>query len=161
MMVIFMTMRARDNMITQGIKRWLQSLFAWWPWRHSSEDDYARTSGTLNKGATQETLFFTTGDGPHAQPAQPGITSVAVEPIEEDAMLESGRLMSEEHSSSALNPIVEDSGTIPAPIIEENIKPVQERNVQDIPAPTPQQRLEFLRYLVERGIVNEGHTKNS
>lgn len=24
------------------------------------------------------------------------------------------------------------------------------------PAPTPQQRLEFLRYLVQRGLVNEG-----
>ncbi|GAC1402579.1 MAG: hypothetical protein NVS4B12_15960 [Ktedonobacteraceae bacterium] len=147
-------------MITQGIKRWLQSLFAWWPWRNSSGDDYAQTPGTLNKGATQETLFFTTVDGPYEQPAQPGITSVAVEPIEEDVILESGRPLSEERSFSALKPVVEDSGTSPASILEESIKPVQERNVQDIPAPTPQQRLEFLRYLVECGIVNEGHTKN-
>ena len=158
-LVISMTMRARDNMITQGIKRWLQSLFAWWPWRRSSEDDYAQTHGTVNKGAMQETLFFTTVDGPYAQPAQPGITSVAVEPIEDDAFTESNRATPEERSFPLSKPIVEDSGSIPAPIVEEKIKTVQESSpvVQEVPVPTPQQRLEFLRYLVERGIVNEGH----
>ncbi len=159
MTVVPMTMRARDNMITQGIKRWLQSLFAWWPWRHASEDDYAQTPGTLNKGTTPEALFFTTVDGPYAQPAQPGITSVAVEPIEEDTVLESGRPTPEERSFSALKPGTEDSS--PLPISEEKTKPVQGSGTvaQETPAPTPQQRLEFMRYLVERGIVNEGHTK--
>ncbi len=158
MTVVSMTTRARDNMITQGIKRWLQSLFAWWPWKSVSEDDYAQTPGTLNKGTSQETLFFTTVDGPYAQPAQPGITSVAVEPIEEDVVTESGRPTADERSFSALKPIVDDSGSLPAPIIEEKIQAVQQPDaaVQDIPAPTPQQRLEFLRYLVERGLINEG-----
>ena len=158
MTVVSMTMRARDNMITQGIKRWLQSLFAWWPWKSVSEDDYAQTPGTLNKGTSQETLFFTTVDGPYAQPAQPGITSVAVEPIEEDVVPESGRPMAEERSFPILKPTIEDSGSLPAPIIEEKKKAVQEPSVtpQAMPDPTPQQRLEFLRYLVERGIVNEG-----
>ena len=158
MMVVPMTMRARDNMITQGIKRWLQSLFAWWPWKSVSEDDYAQTPGTLNKGTSQETLFFTTVDGPYAQPAQPGITSVAVEPIEEDVIPESGRPTAEERSFSMLKPTTEDSGSLPAPIIEEKRKTVHEPGaaIEDTPVPTPQQRLEFLRYLVERGLVNEG-----
>ncbi len=151
-------------MITQGIKRWLQSLFAWWPWGHSLEADYAQTAGTLNKGTTQETLFLTTVDGPYAQPTQPGTTSVAVEPIEEDTVTESGRPVSEDPSFSSMKPIpiVEDGGTIPVPILEEKKKTVRENNIdaQEMPKPTPQQRLEFLRYLVERGIVNEGHTKN-
>ena len=157
-MVIPMTMRARDNMITQGIKRWLQSLFAWWPWKSVSEDDYAQTPGTLNKGTSQEPLFFTTVDGPYAQPAQPGITSVAVEPIEEDVVPESGRPTAEERSFSVSKPTTEDSGSLPAPIIEEKRKTVHEPSavIEDTPVPTPQQRLEFLRYLVERGIVNEG-----
>lgn len=158
MMVVPMTMRARDNMITQGIKRWLQSLFAWWPWRRSLEADYARTPGALNKGTMQETLFFTTVDGPYAQPAQPGITSVAVEPIEEDVVPESGRPTAEERSFPLLKPVAEDSGSILVPSVEEKIHPVHEHGaaVQGTPDPTPQQRLEFLRYLVERGIVNEG-----
>ncbi len=156
MTVIPMTMRARDNMITQGIKRWLQSLFAWWPWKSVPEDDYAQTPGTPNKGTSQETLFFTTVDGPYAQPAQPGITSVAVEPIEEDVATESGRPTVDERS--LLKPSIEDSGSLPAPIIEEKRKTVHEPDaaVEDTQAPTPQQRLEFLRYLVERGLVNEG-----
>ncbi len=145
-------------MITQGIKRWLQNLFAWWPWKSVSEDDYAQTPETPNKGTSQETLFFTTVDGPYAQPAQPGITSVAVEPIEEDVVPESGRPMAEERSFPMLKPTTEDSGSLPAPIIEEKRKAVHEPDagIEDIPAPTPQQRLEFLRYLVERGLVNEG-----
>ena len=146
-------------MITQGIKRWLQSLFAWWPWKSVSQDAYAQTAGTLNKGTAQETLFFTTVDGPYAQPAQPGITSVAVEPTEEDVVTESGRPTVEERSFSTLKPIAEDSGSIPAPIIEEKKKTsAQETDATPpvMPDPTPQQRLEFLRYLVERGIVNEG-----
>ncbi len=158
MMVVPMTMRARDNMITQGIKRWLQSLFAWWPWKLVPEDDFAQTPGTLNKGTAQETLFFTTVDGPYAQPAQPGITSVAVEPIEDDVVPESGRPTAEERSFPMLSSNEEDSGSIPAPIIEEKIKTVHDPDAtsQAMPTPTPQQRLEFLRYLVERGIVNEG-----
>ena len=158
MTVVPMTMRARDNMITQGIKRWLQNLFAWWPWKSVPEDDYAQTPGTLNKGTSQETLLFTTVDGPYAQPAQPGITSVAVEPIEEDVVSESGRPTAEERSFPTVKSSTEDSGSIPAPIIEEKRKNVHEPEItpQDIPDPTPQQRLEFLRYLVERGIVNEG-----
>jgi len=145
-------------MITQGIKRWLQSLFAWWPWKSVPEDDYAQTPGTLNKGISQETLFFTTVDGPYAQPPQPGITSVAVEPIEDDVVPESSRPTAEERLFSQVKPTTEDSGSLPAPIREEKRKVVYEPSatVEDTPAPTPQQRLEFLRYLVERGIVNEG-----
>ena len=145
-------------MITQGIKRWLQSLFAWWPWKAVPEDDYAQTSETLNKGISQETLFFTTVDGPYAQPAQPGITSVAVEPIEEDVISESSRLIAEERSVPMSVSSAEDSNPIPAPIIEEKPEAVREPRAtpQETPDPTPQQRLEFLRYLVERGIVNEG-----
>ncbi len=106
----------------------------------------------------QETLFFTTVDGPYAQPAQPGITSVAVEPIEDDATTENGRTTPEERSFLPLKPVAEDGGFIPASSVEEKAKPVQESNttVPETPEPTPQQRLEFLRYLVERGIVNEG-----
>ncbi len=148
-----MTMRARDNMITQGIKRWLRNLFAWWPWKAVPEDDYAQTPEALNKGISQETLFFTAVDGPYAQP---GITSVAVESVEEDVVSESGRPTAEERSTPLSVSSAEDS--IPAPIIEEKpqVLPVLDATQQGVPEPTHQQRLEFLRYLVERGIVNEG-----
>ena len=143
-------------MITQGIKRWLRNLFAWWPWKAVPEDTYAQTPETLNKGISQETLFFTTVDGPYAQPAQPGITSVAVEPVEEDVVPESARPTAEERSIPMSISSAEDS--LPAPIIEEKpqVVPVLDATQQDTPEPTHQQRLEFLRYLVERGIVNEG-----
>ncbi len=151
-------------MITQGIKRWLKSLFAWWPWGQSAEADYAQASGTRMQSTTQETLFLTTADGPYTQPAQPSITSVAVEPLEEEPQIERGRPLSEERSSSPITPstkpIVDENNT-PSSILEEKTEAIQEihANTQELPAPTPQQRLEFLRYLVERGIVNEGHAR--
>ena len=160
MTVISIAMRARDNMIMQGIKRWLHNLFAWWPWKTSSETDYAQTVSTPNKSNTQEALFFTAVDGSYAQPAQSGVTSVAVEPLEESVLPEGVRPVSDERSPAQAS--VGESENIP--FLEEKGKVGREGDgvVQSIIAPavpTPEQRLEFLRYLVERGIVNEGNTK--
>ncbi len=141
-------------MITQGIKRWLRNLFAWWPWKAVPEDNYAQTAEALNKNSGQETLFFTAVDGPHAQPAQPGITSVAVEPIEENVVPEGARPGIEERPVPMSISSAEE--TIPASSIEEKLQGASVPETQDMPTPTSQQRLEFLRYLVERGIVNEG-----
>ncbi len=150
-------------MITQGIKRWLHSLFAWWPWKYSSETDYAQTRGTVNKGTAQETLFRTTVDG---FTTQPGITSVAVEPIEGETISETnwstteGRpehLTSFTHITPSTTPSAEESGNPPLPTPEETAK-TKTGNSQvsrETPAPTTEQRLEFLRYLVKRGIVSE------
>lgn len=151
-------------MIAQGIKRWLKSLFAWWPWERSSATDYAQVSGTVVQSTAQETLLFTTAEGPYIQPPQTGITSVAVEPLEEEPGSESRQFSSEAPSFSSktplIKPIVDESSNSPS-ILEE--KPIAKQeaihNTQDTPTPTTEQRLEFLRYLVERGIVNEGHIK--
>ncbi len=153
-------------MITQGIKRWLQNLFSWWPWKHSSETDYAHTASTLNKSTTQDALFFTAVDGTYAQPdTQLGTTSVAVEPLEANTSSESIRPVSEERSFSSMKVFGEEANeSSTSSIVEERKKVPREGDaaaqIPLIPAtPTPQQRLEFLRYLVERGIVNEGYTR--
>src|SRR5579859_5647508 len=50
-------------MLTQGIKRWLSKLFGWWPWRKTTEREYAQAPGLLNKGGMQqESIFRPTGD---------------------------------------------------------------------------------------------------
>src|SRR5947209_5593139 len=59
-------------MVTQAIKNWLRKLFAWWPWKQSTEIEHAHAASPLNKGTTQGTVSRSTIDGVASQP-QPGI----------------------------------------------------------------------------------------
>ena len=153
-------------MFTETIKRWLHNLFAWWPWKRSSESDYAEAHSTLNKSTVQESLFRSTVDGPMPQQ---GATSVVVEHVETRPPLEISRSANEERSERIVSPPPQPSQAFPpSPVSEERadisrptpVEVVKERAIADeaVPSPTPEQKLEFLRYLVKRGIVNEGFT---
>src|SRR5258707_795847 len=66
-LVIPTAMRAKNDMITQAIKRWWRKLWAWLPWRNASPTTYTETVTNLNQGTTQESLWRTTMDGPLPQ----------------------------------------------------------------------------------------------
>ena len=144
-------------MITQAIKRWLDRLFAWWPWRRPSEADYAQAVSKPNKGTTQEPTWRTTVDG---SMSQPGITSVVVEHGNEEIVNETSRSISEERPDRATQPQPQASVT------EENVNTTRassatketstSRGETPPPSPTQEQQLAFLQYLVRRGLVNEG-----
>jgi len=153
-------------MFTEAIKRWLHNLFAWWPWKRSPESDYADTHSTLNKSSAQESLFRSTVDGPLPQQ---GATSVVVEHAETRPPAEMSRPAPEERSEHIVSPPSQPlQASQTSPTLEERadisrstpVEAVKERAVADaaVPSPTPEQKLEFLRYLVKRGIVNEGFT---
>ena len=174
-------------MLTQGIKRWLQSLFAWWPWRRAEEMDYAHPTGPLNRGTSSETLFRTAIDGPHTQPAQQNIITISIEPFEDEEIVEWPPFENRERTTPSTPPIFPTSPTSPTPPVspvpmeedeealpfselyehqqalfeaQQEKKPetsvLQSSQVQREPLePTTQQRLEFLRYLVQRGIVSD------
>src|SRR5438477_8047068 len=59
-------------MITQAIKNWLRKLFAWWPWKQSTEIEHAHAASPFNKGTTQGAISRSAIDGSASQP-QPGI----------------------------------------------------------------------------------------
>jgi hypothetical protein len=143
-------------MFTQTIKRWLNKLFAWWPWGRSSLSDYPQPVA-LNPTIMSEQVWRTTMDGPATQP---GAASVAVEhDLQEDKPAfprpttdeRSGRLASslsnELSSLSSGSPDSNSSAPSPPPSTEhlEHLSSAEQQ----------QRRLEFLRYLVQRGIVNE------
>lgn len=128
---------ARRNMVTQTIKRWLNKLFAWWPWRRSTECDYTQTVGDLNKGTMQEPVWRTVVDGPAPQP---GNRSVAVEHETADAARE---LQQPRPSASG--------GFSSPPATPPDAAPEQVAS-----SPASEQQLEFLQYLVKRGTFNEG-----
>ncbi len=142
-------------MITQTIKNWLHKLFAWWPWKQPAQVEYTNVTSTLNKGTTQESLSLPTIDG---AAAQTGI-SPYLPAIEE---LPERTAQSQFPASSSL-----DATSVPPPLtppVEITREPALDRDEASSfvpPAPTPQQRLEFLQYLVKRGIVNEGFEENN
>jgi len=72
----YTTTREEDDMITQGIKRWLYKLFAWWPWKQTPETSYQQAVSNLNMSMAQETMARIV-DGSLPQPGS--ITSVVVE----------------------------------------------------------------------------------
>jgi hypothetical protein len=135
-------------MITQAIKRWLRNMFAWWPWKHTPPAEYWQASGPLGMNTSQEgtTLSAVEGTTPQAN-ITPRLSTIEERP---------------DRTISAHIPPTNDTTETPRPPslrspVDITTEPGNDDASPAVPStPTPQQRLEFLRYLVKRGIVNEG-----
>ena len=131
-------------MITQAIKRWLRDMFAWWPWKATPPATYRQASGPLSVGTTPEGLSLSAVEGTTPQASiTPRLSTIEERP---------------ERTISAPNDMAETPlpPSLRSPV-DISTEPGKENASSAVPStPTPQQRLEFLRYLVKRGIVNEG-----
>jgi hypothetical protein len=149
-------MRLKNKMTTQAIKHWLSRLFAWWPWRKLPATGYAQTASSGNKGPLSEPAWRTTVEG--ASP-QPGTTSVAVDHKSDESTLEGKRSALETpqempqaaHQLSAAEDLNTTHTTSPH---TQNAEHAQRDGTA--PSPTVEQRLAFMRYLAQRGLLNEG-----
>ena len=135
-------------MITQAIKRWLHNAFAWWPWKHTPPDVFRQASGPLGTNTSQESVSRSAVEGTTPQASiSPRLSTIEERP---------------ERTISAQKPAPNDMAETPLPPslrpqVDNSTGSSYENASPAVPsAPTPQQRLEFLRYLVKRGIVNEG-----
>ncbi|HEY6541896.1 MAG TPA: hypothetical protein VIZ18_13215 [Ktedonobacteraceae bacterium] len=131
-------------MITQAIKRWLRNVFAWWPWKHTPLETYRQASGPLGINTSQEGISRSAVEGTTAQASiTPRLSTIEERP---------------EHPISAQKSATNDIAETPLPpSLQSPADSATEPGKDDASSvPTPQQRLEFLRYLVERGIINEG-----
>ena len=142
-------------MITQAIKHWMSKLFAWWPWRKSSDTSYVQTVSNLNKNAAQETLWRAAADGPGPQPS---VTSVAIEQGRSETSPSTDRPAIDEHTEQVVqsSPIEGSAPSSQSPSKELPQGRTPSTEDSQAPSPTFEQRLVFLRHLVKRGIVNEG-----
>ncbi len=142
-------------MITQTIKHWLRKMFAWWPWKQPEQTTYADAPGPPQQGALDRLHSHSAIDGsasqaggaprraapdgwpgqfiPPAAPSPPGEPAASLPPYPQTSASSSH----EPPGSSA--PHSEAQHATPVDM--------QERN------------LEFLRYLVQRGLINEGFEK--
>lgn len=127
-------------MITQAIKGWLQKLFAWWPWKQSTPVEHRQVASTMSRGFSPETPSWSQREGTISQSGVAPRLSTLENPSE--------RVVQSQPETSDLSPL-----SVSASPGNRGAESAGER----VPVvPTTQQRLEFLRYLVRRGIVNEG-----
>ncbi len=144
-------------MMMQTIQMWLNKLFARWPWKRSSAIASPRVASNVSKGVTPEQMWRSVVEA--SQP-QAGITSVIVEHGVEESMLGSqsqplpGDELVERVSPAAKQ---DEQPLIPRALPGATGKdtPTVSNNVR-ISSARYEQPLEFLRYLVQQGVVNEG-----
>ncbi len=137
-------------MLTQTIKNWLHKMFAWWPWKQSTQIEYSHVANPSNKGTTQESVSRSTIDGVVPQagivPRLSTIEGWSERVVQSDFQAES------EFAETPLSP----PSTSPVEMTKDLVTPADGASRAVQTSPSPQQRLEFLQYLVKRGIVNEG-----
>jgi hypothetical protein len=138
------------TMITQALKRWLDKLFSWWPWKRSSRSEFSQPINNLSLSSTQDSLRNTMPEGPIQQL---GITSVVVEQERGDTSLTNEQPTSEESLMQQPHATIEGSISPSAPSLVDTTNFAQG---QLSSTSTFEQNLLFLRYLVHQGIVNEG-----
>lgn len=137
--------------LTQTIKNWLHKMFSWWPWKQPTQFEYSKAANPLNTGKIQDTLSRSTIDGIVPQAGIiPRLSTIEEWPE---------RVVQSDFPGT--NEFAETSSILSAPSgdsdsITTSPAPADESFLEAQISPSPQQRLEFLRYLIKRGIVNEG-----
>ena|SRR5579864_7248375 len=135
-------------MITQAIKQWLHKLFAWWPWQPSTKTEFLHTTSSLNKEAAQEMTARSTIDG-----VTPRRSTIEEWP---ERIVQPSPPLLEERTETTFP-------SLPPPPTEK-VKEVGigEASASSIsPTLRAERQLEFLSYLVKRGIVNEGFAEGT
>ncbi len=112
--------------------------------------EYKHASGPLSTG-TAEGVSLSTIDGTAPQTSiTPCLSTIEERP---ERILQTPSPVANHLTETPVPPPVTPPADMPGEPIKEVISPA-------VPsAPTPEQRLEFMRYLVKRGIVNEGFEK--
>jgi len=133
--------------LTQAITNWLHKMFAWWPWKQSTQFEYSPYA--INKGTTQESLSKSMTDGIAPQTGiVPRLSTIQEWPervVQTDVTAKNELPETPSLGSSGDGEPMKKSAT-----------PKDETPAGMQTSPSTQQRLEFLQYLIKRGIVNEG-----
>ena len=133
--------------LTQTIKNWLHKMFAWWPWKQSTQFEYSPYA--INKGTTQESLSKSMTDGIAPQTGiVPRLSTIQEWP---ERVVQTDLTAKNELPET---PSLGSSGD--GEPMKKSATPEDETPAGMQTSPSTQQRLEFLQYLIKRGIVNEG-----
>ncbi|GCE18993.1 hypothetical protein [Dictyobacter kobayashii] len=150
-------------MITQTLKRWLNQLFAWWPWKGATTTNQVQPTSRVSWSPAPEATWYANAHEIESATPQVGNASIALEQ-DMDATHQDTRPA--EHDQTADPPSQTQSTTISnnvflnRPPILSTKKPVDtvtlsaQKNNHD--STDAESHLLFLHYLVQQGIFNEG-----
>jgi len=142
-------------MITQAIKRWWHRLFARWSRSTSQHVSFASVDQRTNAALTPETTSYSSLSGltpqSGAAPLIAGNTQggdVTCSTLDELPNHTPKGPLSPAETGSAAPP---DASSVRAPEMAASSAELK---------PTPEQQLDFLNYLIKRGLVNEGFSED-
>ena len=135
--------------LTQAITSWLHKMFAWWPRKQSTQIEYSPYANSINKETTQETLSKSMTDSIAPQSGiVPRLSTIQEWP---ERVVQTDVTAKNELTEMPSMGLSGDGEPI-----QKSAMPADETPAGVQTSPSTQQRLEFLQYLIKRGIVNEG-----
>lgn len=147
----------RIIMITQTFKRWMKTLFAWWPWKRSARVEYTPLVHSSRRNSMPEPLWYvadaTTPQQSTAIAVEQELTSYPSPLPEPDEPSVDMYAMHSHHTHKDQQLPVPISSSTDTNLLSPSSLPVPIASPQLSPAEC---HLIFLRYLFERGLLNEG-----
>jgi hypothetical protein len=151
-------------MITQTIKRWFSKACSWWPWKRQPEQSPAAPLGVARGGGLHELSPPPLFEGnaftqPGTAPRRPSLEELpnqrpALPPPAPEGLAGPSSAPLQTSRGAGRGPErLPSQDAVPA------LPPTPATGPLETPAAgsvNPEHRLEFLRYLVQRGMVNEG-----
>ena len=135
--------------LTQAITNWLHKMFAWWPWKQSTQIEYSPYDKSINKGTNQEAVSKLINEVIMPQTGiSPRLSTIQEWP---ERVVQTDVTAKKESPETPSQTSLGDGELIKKPAM-----PADETPAGMQTSPSTQQRLEFLQYLIQRGIVNEG-----
>jgi hypothetical protein len=139
------------------LKRWLNKLFAWWPWKRSAGVDKPNPARNVSWSIPSDGTWRSTAHGMEPSTPQPGSISIAVEQQLNNSSADATG------GTQASPPQPQKTLTNSNAFSSAATFSTYETSEQGIPSSDPKQdtisnterHLQFLRYLIQRGTFND------
>jgi hypothetical protein len=142
-------------MITQTIKRWWHKLFARRSRSTSQQVSFTSVDQRTNAALSPESSSYSSVNG---LPPQPGVAPLIAGNAQGDRTCSTMNEPPNHPARGSLSPLEKGNTASPGATSPQTPETAASGTALK---PTPQQQLDFLNYLVKRGLVNEGFSEDS
>jgi hypothetical protein len=140
----------------QTLKRWLNKMFAWWPWKRLANEDGPQPTHRVSWNVPSEGSWRSTTYGMDQSIPQPGSISIIIEQQMDNTY--SNLFADTTRISQTQQPLTNSSAQSSPTISSASETDKQLRRIaypkQDATSDM-ERHLQFLRYLVQRGTFND------
>jgi hypothetical protein len=138
------------------LKRWLNKLFTWWPWKRLANVDKPDPARNVGWSISPEGVWRSTTHGMEPSTPLPGSISIAIEQLGNDAAdASSGSQAPHSQSQQSLTNSNAFSSAATSPTHGTNNKCIPCSQPKPDPTSDTERHLQFLRYLIQRGAFDD------